>query len=298
MAGIRQCGAGIGPASHTDQADPNRLLPAHGFCAREGMSWSSWSWRAGRGPGSGRPAEPDRPKQFLPLLNGRSPMGETLARAVLLAPPECVWVSGNTAHRDLVEASLSPGMRAVYEPSGRGTAPCLGLAALHLAREDPEAVMVAMPADNWVGPGAAFCVEAGAAADLALRGGLVVVGTKPAGPAGGFGYLKPGCPVETDSPEIRASALEEFIEKPDSGTGRRSMRRRMALECRPLCLQGGRTPAGDRRTAAGSLAGPGSSPRHSRDAGLRNVPGRGLGEAGADSRSRRGFWPDCGDAPP
>ncbi len=157
----------------------------------------------------------DRPKQFLPLLAGRSPLAETLARAVLLAPPERVWVSANAAHRDLVEASLSPGMRAVYEPCGRGTAPCLGLAALQLAREDPEAVMVAMPADNWVGPGATFCVEAGAAADLALRGGLVVVATKPTGAAGGFGYLKTGCPVETGSPEIRAFSLEEFIEKPD-----------------------------------------------------------------------------------
>ena len=157
----------------------------------------------------------DRPKQFLPLLDGRSPLAETLARAVRLAPPERVWVAAGAAHRDLAEAALSPGMRAVYEPCGRGTAPCLGLAALHLAREDPGAVMVAMPADNWVGPGAAFFEEAEAAADLARRGGLVVVATAPTSPAAGFGYLRPGRLVETGSGEIQAFSLEEFIEKPD-----------------------------------------------------------------------------------
>lgn len=155
-----------------------------------------------------------RPKQFLDLLGGRSLLEETLARVTGLVPPERVMVAANAAHRELTAVSLADGMRAVYEPAGRGTAPCLGLAILHLAGEDPDAVVVALPADNWIAPGPDFARAIHRAAGLARTNGLVTIGTVPAWPASGFGYIKPGKPRAAAPGWPPAFHLEAFIEKP------------------------------------------------------------------------------------
>ncbi|MEZ4612326.1 MAG: sugar phosphate nucleotidyltransferase [Caldilineaceae bacterium] len=43
-----------------------------------------------------------------------------------------------------------PAANVLVEPSGRNTAPAIGLACLHLQRRDPEGVVVILPADHVI----------------------------------------------------------------------------------------------------------------------------------------------------
>ena len=49
-----------------------------------------------------------------------------------------------------------PAAAVVGEPCKRDTAPCIGLAALLVSRDDPDATMVVMPADHVIRPAEKF----------------------------------------------------------------------------------------------------------------------------------------------
>lgn len=134
-----------------------------------------------------------RPKQFLAELDHRSLLRQTADRLLEAFPPERVWVLTQEPLRALVEEELPeiPPERVVAEPEQRGTAPAIGLAALLLQREDPEAVMGVFPADHAIEGKRAYAGllrQALAAADTSER--LLVVGVPPRWPETGYGYLE------------------------------------------------------------------------------------------------------------
>src|SRR5580698_936377 len=89
-----------------------------------------------------------RPKQFLTFSGDRTLLQATLDRIEAQAPPERTWVVTSSAHRDEAIAQL-PQLRPtqiVGEPVGRDTAACIGLGAALIARADPAATMIVMPA--------------------------------------------------------------------------------------------------------------------------------------------------------
>ena len=94
------------------------------------------------------------PKQFLPLVNGRTLFQETalrLSKDSDIAPPIVVC---NEDHRFMVaeqmrEMQLKPS-KIILEPVGRNTAPAVYIAA-QVAREiDPEAILLVLPADHHI----------------------------------------------------------------------------------------------------------------------------------------------------
>ena len=102
-------------------------------------------------------SRPDRPKQFLPLLDDRSLFQATVLRVAGhpgFAPPVVVC---NADHRFLVQeqlAALGVAPRAILvEPEGRNTAPAAALAAAALAGDG---YMLLMPADHAIADAAAF----------------------------------------------------------------------------------------------------------------------------------------------
>ena len=91
-------------------------------------------------------------KQFLDLT-GRGPMiRETIRRMVPLVRRENVWVvAGEKDAAHLSARALGiPVRNILLEPEGRNTAPAVALAVCRIARRDPEAVIVATPADHAV----------------------------------------------------------------------------------------------------------------------------------------------------
>jgi len=130
-----------------------------------------------------------------------------------------VFVLTETRQREIIEAVL-PEIDAehlILEPSARGTTNAYGLAALTLSARDPDAVMVAMPADHVVGGAARARATVRAAVRAAANSeSLVTVGLKPAFPSTGLGYIH--APGRVSSGAVR---VKRFIEKPDLARARR-----------------------------------------------------------------------------
>jgi mannose-1-phosphate guanylyltransferase len=161
----------------------------------------------------------DRPKQSLVLIGGRTMFEHAVDRIAPLFQPEQIFVVTGAEHvRSLAaQAPELPPENFIVEPEGRGTAPCVGLGAIHLSRQDPEAVMAVLTADHFIADVARFRRALTAAAQVAEAGHLVTLGIMPSSPSTGYGYIKRGQSLgEVDGfPVFRA---DRFTEKPSLET--------------------------------------------------------------------------------
>jgi mannose-1-phosphate guanylyltransferase len=156
------------------------------------------------------------PKQLLPILGRRSLVQETVAR---VSPPidrRRVLVVTGRVHARTVRRQLPRLRRAavLVEPEGRNTAAAIALAALHVARRDPDAVMAVLPADHAIDGLPAFRRDLSLALDVAERtSALVTIGIVPTHAETGYGYIRVGAPLP--GTRGRAARAAGFVEKPD-----------------------------------------------------------------------------------
>jgi mannose-1-phosphate guanylyltransferase len=68
----------------------------------------------------------------------------------------------------------------------------VGLAAIALAQRDPQAIMVVLTADHYIGDVERYRHLLRTACQVALDGYLVTLGIAPTYPATGFGYIQRG----------------------------------------------------------------------------------------------------------
>jgi mannose-1-phosphate guanylyltransferase len=151
------------------------------------------------------------PKQLQGFFGGPVLLRQSLAAARALTAADRTYV---VTAADLLEQTLAltdPDMAVIAEPFGRETAPCAGLAALHIQRTHPGAVMILLPADHWIGDLDAFAATLTAAVCLAERHDvLVTIGVEPTRPETGFGYIQTEATTEGYHRGLR------FREKPDA----------------------------------------------------------------------------------
>ncbi|MDX1824172.1 MAG: mannose-1-phosphate guanylyltransferase/mannose-6-phosphate isomerase [Thiohalomonadales bacterium] len=160
------------------------------------------------------------PKQLLPLVSEQTLLQDTVtrldgieahARDLKLADPLVVC---NEAHRFFVAEQLlelnKSASDIILEPVGRNTAPALTLAALSIAAQDPQTVMLVMPADHVITDIPAFHAALIKGASLAVQNYLVTFGITPDIPETGYGYIHMGEPLVDEATKIAA-----FVEKPD-----------------------------------------------------------------------------------
>ena len=162
------------------------------------------------------------PKQFLPLLKGRSPFQATLERLRGIDGLQPPLIISGEEHRFLVleqlkAAGITP-LGVYLEPCGRNTAPAAAVAAISLLGDDPDALMLILPADHDIADTAALgrAVYSGAAAAQAQW--LVVFGVEARWPETGYGYIERGAALA--SPE-GCYHVANFIEKPEIEMARR-----------------------------------------------------------------------------
>ncbi|GAA4649085.1 mannose-1-phosphate guanyltransferase [Kistimonas scapharcae] len=181
------------------------------------------------------------PKQFLPLVNERSMLQNTIARLDGLADIGKPLLIANEDHRFLVAEQLRQmGREAeaiILEPVGRNTAPAVALAALKaLNHKEPvnvpdntgtsaipggrikaqgDALLLVLAADHVIQDEAAFHRAIEAAMPAARDGKLVTFGIVPTHPETGYGYIK-SC--KTPEGALTPLPVEQFVEKPDRAT--------------------------------------------------------------------------------
>ena len=171
-----------------------------------------------------------RPKQFLPLVNGRSTFQLTLlrvaregfARPVIVASSEHRFLAAEQAQEIGVEIDI------LLEPEGRDSGPAFAAGAAFLQARNgtpngdqgESAIVLALAADHLVNDVDGFARTCRIALPSALDGRIVTFGIPPEGPSSAYGYIVPGPPLGGGERESLGDgdfvyAVERFTEKPD-----------------------------------------------------------------------------------
>jgi mannose-1-phosphate guanylyltransferase/mannose-1-phosphate guanylyltransferase/mannose-6-phosphate isomerase len=160
------------------------------------------------------------PKQLLALAGEHSMLQGTALRVADPALFHPVMVVANAEHRFVIAEQLrvigqeTPTL--VLEPVARNTAPAVAVAALLASAQDPDALILVMPADHAVPDKQTFLDAVMAGAPAARSGALVLFGIKPDSPATGYGYIRAGEPIEG-----LVRRVDAFVEKPDLASAER-----------------------------------------------------------------------------
>ncbi len=110
----------------------------------------------------------------------------------------------------------------LVEPASRNTAAAVGLGTVAILKEDPEAVVLVLPADHLITPTSEFQATVRKAAQLAVdQDGLVCLGVKPTYPATGFGYIEPMGGAAPPG----GFRVKRFIEKPQLAPAQRLIKK-------------------------------------------------------------------------
>jgi mannose-1-phosphate guanylyltransferase len=168
----------------------------------------------------------NRPKQFLALAGDAPLLAATVERLPPLAKARDTYVVCGPSHAAAARRMLRflPAGNFIVEPCARNTAPCVGLAALHVAARDPRGVIAMLPADHHIAKPKAFREALSAAAALAAQGSVATIGIHPSRPETGYGYLKVGPRLASRGRAKGSGAahkVERFVEKPDVVTAAR-----------------------------------------------------------------------------
>lgn len=164
----------------------------------------------------------ESPKQLLPLFSKRTMLQETCDRISPLVPGERVFVITNEGYVETVREQLPelPPENVIGEPEGHGTAPAIGLGALHIQKHDADAVMVSLHADHYIRQADGFRKAIEHAAEVAREGYLVTLGIQPRNPETGYGYIHRGELIKHVGAQP-VYQVEQFLEKPSEETATR-----------------------------------------------------------------------------
>jgi len=163
-----------------------------------------------------------QPKQFADITGTGATLIQATAHrlAGLVNDDDLYVVVGESfAHLAAEQLPQLKGPQLLIEPSGRNTAPAIGLACLHLHRRDPAAVVAFLPADHVIPDTASFQQALRAAGVAAAAGYLVTLGITPTFPHTGYGYIKRGTALsDATLAQLPLYQVEQFLEKPNLAT--------------------------------------------------------------------------------
>ena len=161
-----------------------------------------------------------KPKQYLNIVDDDSLLQSTIKRFSTFTETDNIYIVSGKNQADVLEeqTTMLPQKNLIYEPVGKNTLPCIGLAAMFAEKENPEGIMVVAPSDHLIENDTIFKDTVLAAAKIAdEKDGIVTIGITPNYPATGYGYVKTAINI-TGSEKIKQFKVERFVEKPDEKT--------------------------------------------------------------------------------
>jgi mannose-1-phosphate guanylyltransferase / mannose-6-phosphate isomerase len=169
------------------------------------------------------------PKQLIGLLGEDSLLQSTTRRldgleAGYPVTGQLVVVANEEQRFTTAEQLRTSGKpaRLILEPVGRDTAPALTVAALSVAAQDEDGIMVVMPADHAVTDLDGFHAAVAVGVKHAAAGHIVTMGIVPTRAETGYGYIRIGAALvgaadeaqEESTGKIEVHQLDRFVEKP------------------------------------------------------------------------------------
>ena len=161
-----------------------------------------------------------RPKHLLNITGEKTIIQYTVDRVTPLVGKDNILIVTGASHSDEIREQLPqlPAENILIEPVGRNTAPCIGLAAIHIRKRNPDAVMFVLPSDHLIADTKSFLASLAIAREMAKRRAcLVTIGIKPEWPETGYGYMEKGGIADTIG-ETGIYEVQSFREKPDPAT--------------------------------------------------------------------------------
>jgi len=154
------------------------------------------------------------PKQFVPLIGEHTLFqssalrmtGAEFGRPVVITNSDFRFI----VTEQLQDVGIDPGA-ILIEPEGRNTAPAVLAAALYLAKQDPEAIMLVAPSDHVVPDTSAFQAAVAKGMTAVESGQLVTFGITPTHAETAYGYLE-----LSETPAGGPVPLKHFVEKPNA----------------------------------------------------------------------------------
>ncbi|MEA4813060.1 MAG: mannose-1-phosphate guanylyltransferase [Anaerolineaceae bacterium] len=165
------------------------------------------------------------PKPALQLYADKSMFQIAVERLAPLFDPAHILVVAGPLHIPVLAEQVPeiPSENFIVEPQGRGTAPAIGLAAIHLAQRDPNAAMAVLTADHHIGNTQVFRQVIAAALKLARQEDcLVTLGITPTSPSTQFGYIQQGQPMGCFG-SFESYRVNHFVEKPPLETAQKML---------------------------------------------------------------------------
>jgi mannose-1-phosphate guanylyltransferase len=168
----------------------------------------------------------ERPKQFCAILGDETLLDQTRSRVALaVRPAQTLFVLTQT-HEHFYDSHLRdvPRERLVIQPRNAGTAPAILYSLLRLSKESPSSIVAFFPSDHYFSDDAAFMsyVECAFEASRSLDDLIILLGIKPEGPEGEYGWIEPVLPGLTKN-QAALSMVSRFWEKPSPEFARRLM---------------------------------------------------------------------------
>lgn len=159
----------------------------------------------------------DHPKQLLRIVSERSMLQDTIERVVDFVPLErTLIVTGENLRTKILEKLdfLKP-ENILAEPMGRNTCAAIGYAAIHLQKQDPDAVMVVLSADHYIKPKERLVELLRVGTTIAARDEvLITIGVNPTRPETAYGYIQQG-EIYSTFDGVSTYKVARFKEKPD-----------------------------------------------------------------------------------
>ena len=164
----------------------------------------------------------DRPKQYAVLTGRKSLLRQTLDRVSVLIPAHRTVVVTMAGQGSYMSAELrheSPKPHVLEQPKDRGTAAAVMLAAHRILAQDPDAVLMVLPSDHFVGDDKLFMAHIAEVVEFLEHRPehIVLLGAEPSEPETDYGWIELGEPVPRSgrSPIYRVLS---FREKPSQAT--------------------------------------------------------------------------------
>lgn len=162
------------------------------------------------------------PKQLLPLASNKSMLQETALRVADEARFTAPLVICNQEHRFVIAEQMRhlalKAASIILEPVARNTAAACAVAALRACDDDPDALILVLPADHLIRDLRAFAHSVETAAAAAATGSLVTFGITPTAPETGYGYIRRGAALAGVDGAFKVA---EFVEKPERAVAER-----------------------------------------------------------------------------
>ena len=162
----------------------------------------------------------ERPKQFCPILDGRTLLDETRDRVALSIPRSNTYFSLTQKHEAFFTRPLwnVTSGQLIVQPENKGTAPAILYSLMRLATHSPDATVAFFPSDHYFADNETLManVESAFTAAELNPSSVVLLGIQPEKAETSYGWIEPTDSLFGDLARS-VSRVKKFWEKPTAG---------------------------------------------------------------------------------